>query len=133
MVLALALLAAGACGSDTDHDTAAGMAYDPAAPATATADGAASADAPAGGPAGDLDATLRRSRLFETQRSLGLLMVATGDADLRIGDIQLVTPLYETVPAPPATRPSRPGGDPRSCRSPTAPPSATPTTARPSW
>lgn len=104
MVLALALLAAGACGSDTDHDTAAGMAYDPAAPATATADGAASADAPAGGPAGDLDATLRRSRLFETQRSLGLLLAATGDADLRIGDIQLVTPLYETVPA--ATRDS---------------------------
>lgn len=36
--------------------------------------------------------------------TVGPLLAATGDAELRIGDIQLVTPLYETVPA--ATRDS---------------------------
>lgn len=78
VLLVLTLLAAG-CGSGGDGDS--------------------SDEGTADGPAADLDATLRRSRLFETRRSLGLLLAATGDDDLRIGDIQLVTPLYEAVPA----------------------------------
>jgi hypothetical protein len=48
-------------------------------------------------PAPGLEATLRRSRLFETRRQIGLELAATGDADVRVGTIQLVTPLYETV------------------------------------
>ena len=84
MVLAVGLLVTAGCGAGDDGE--------------ASGSGPSAAD----GPAADLEATLRRSRLFETQRSLGLLLAAGGDRDLRIGDIQLVTPLYETVP--PATR-----------------------------
>lgn len=49
------------------------------------------------GPASALEATLRRSRLFETKRQIGLELAAGGDADVHVGAIQLVTPLYETV------------------------------------
>ena len=102
MVLAIGLLAAGcgADGGDADQASggdASGMAY--VAPTGGSGSGVAGTTASGdGGPATGLEATLRRSRLFETQRSLGLLLAAGGDADLRIGDIQLVTPLYETVP-----------------------------------
>jgi len=58
---------------------------------------AADSDGAARGPSSELDATLRRSRLFETQRQIGLELATTGDADVRVGTIQLVTPLYETV------------------------------------
>lgn len=99
VVVGLAVLAGGACGSgDGDDGTgSAGMAFDASAASSGDGSGGSGDD-----PAPQLEATLRRSRLFETQRSLGLLLAAGGDDDIRIGDIQLVTPLYETVPA--ATR-----------------------------
>ena len=55
-----------------------------------------------GAPTAPLEATLRRSRLFETQRQIGLELAAAGDADVHVGTIQLVTPLYE--PEPPTDR-----------------------------
>jgi hypothetical protein len=48
-------------------------------------------------PAPVLDAALRRSTLFDTRREFGLALATTGDADVHLGTIQLVTPLFETV------------------------------------
>jgi hypothetical protein len=64
---------------------------------------AAAEDAPEAGEAAvtsdsDLHATLQRSTLFETRRSLLLTVSHGGDSDLRVGTIQLDTPLFEPVP-----------------------------------
>jgi hypothetical protein len=48
-------------------------------------------------PAPVLDAALRRSTLFDTRREIGLALATTGDADVRLGTIQLITPLFETL------------------------------------
>jgi hypothetical protein len=48
-------------------------------------------------PAPVLDAALRRSTLFDTRREIGLALATTGDADVHLGTIQLVTPLFETL------------------------------------
>jgi hypothetical protein len=61
-------------------------------------DDSAAGDGTGTGAASALEATLRRSRLFETRRQIGLELAAGGDADVHVGTIQLVTPLYETVP-----------------------------------
>jgi hypothetical protein len=75
-------------------------------------DGEAGTDAGSGGSgagagaAGDapapLTATLQRSTLFETRRSLRLTVTNGGDHDLEIAAVQLSSPLFE--PAPPQVR-----------------------------
>lgn len=65
---------------------------------TSSGDGSAAGDGTGTGSGSGLEATLRRSRLFETRRQIGLELAAGGDADVHVGTIQLVTPLYETVP-----------------------------------
>lgn len=67
------------------------------------ADDAATRDAPAAGEAAltsdaELDATLQRSTLFETRRSLLLTLRSGGVGDVQVGTIQLETPLFEPVP-----------------------------------
>ena len=57
----------------------------------------AARDAPA-----PLTATLQRSTLFETRRSLRLTVTNGGDRDLEIAAVQLSSPLFE--PAPPQVR-----------------------------
>jgi hypothetical protein len=72
------ILCAGAvgCGSSDDDETG---------------DGRDARPAPA------LNADLRRSTLFDTRREFGLALATTGEADVRLGTIQLVTPLFETL------------------------------------
>jgi hypothetical protein len=48
-------------------------------------------------PAPVLDAALRRSTLFDTRREIGLALATTGDVDVHLGTIQLITPLFETL------------------------------------
>lgn len=48
-------------------------------------------------PAPVLDAALRRSTLFDTRREIGLALATAGDADVHLGTIQLVTPLFESL------------------------------------
>ncbi len=48
-------------------------------------------------PAPVLDAALRRSTLFDARREIGLALATTGDVDVHLATIQLVTPLFETV------------------------------------
>lgn len=79
-----------ACGSSDDDDTA--------------DEGRATVPAPT------LDAALRRSTLFDTRREFGLALATTGDADVHLGTIQLVTPLFETV-APTARDATLAAGD----------------------
>jgi hypothetical protein len=65
--------------------------------------GASGAGASAAGDApGPLTATLQRSTLFETRRSLRLTVTNGGDRDLQIAAVQLSSPLFE--PAPPQVR-----------------------------
>jgi hypothetical protein len=52
------------------------------------------------GPAADVTATLQRSTLFETHRSLRLTVTNGGDRELEIGTVQLRSPLFEPVPPP---------------------------------
>lgn len=49
--------------------------------------------------AATLRGTLRRSTLFDTQHAFSLTLEPRVQRDLRIGSIQLRTPLFETVPA----------------------------------
>jgi hypothetical protein len=51
-----------------------------------------------GAAAPGVEASLHRSRLFETQRKLALNVHPDGDRDVRVGAIQLDSPLFETVP-----------------------------------
>jgi len=51
-----------------------------------------------GAPDPDLHGTLQRSTLFATHRSLRLTVRSDGDDDVRIGAIQLGSPLFEVVP-----------------------------------
>jgi hypothetical protein len=77
------------CSGDDDSGTDAGSA------------GAAGASA-GGDAAAALTATLQRSTLFETRRSLRLTVTNGGDEDLEIAAVQLSSPLFE--PAPPQVR-----------------------------
>lgn len=70
------VLAAGCSGSDSD-------------------DGGADADAPESSVG--LQATLRRSTLYETHRALSLTMHSDADDDVAIGTVQLDSPLFEPV------------------------------------
>ena len=72
---ALVSMGAPACGSGGD-DGSAGSADDGSEPAVLVAD-------------------LQRSTLFDTRREFGLSVAATGDTDLQLDTIQLVTPLFE--------------------------------------
>ena len=63
----------------------------------ASDDDRADGDAQDAVPAPVLDADLRRSTLFDTRREIGLALATTGDADVHLGTIQLVTPLFETL------------------------------------
>ena len=90
--VAVAILFAVAVGCSADDDTAAN-----------------SAGADTGGGDGDmaeaaapLTATLQRSTLFETHRSLRLTVTNVGDRDLEIAAVQLSSPLFE--PAAPQVR-----------------------------
>ncbi|HEX6421995.1 MAG TPA: hypothetical protein VFZ79_00850 [Acidimicrobiales bacterium] len=85
VAIAVACVLAGACssGDDTGGDAAAEGAPE-AGEAAVTSDS-------------DLHATLQRSTLFETRRSLLLTVVHDGDSDLQVGTIQLDTPLFEPV------------------------------------
>jgi hypothetical protein len=49
------------------------------------------------GDTGGLHVTLKRSTLFETHRSLSLSVRSDGDRDIRVSDLQLVSPLFEAV------------------------------------
>ena len=60
-------------------------------------DDAAGGDGGGSEPVAVLDAALRRSTLFDTRREIGLALATTGDVDVHLGTIQLVTPLFETV------------------------------------
>lgn len=53
-------------------------------------------------PAAPLTATVQRSTLFETHRSLRLTVTNGGNQELEIGAVQLSSPLFE--PVPPQTR-----------------------------
>jgi hypothetical protein len=53
-------------------------------------------------PATPLTATLQRSTLFETRRSLRLTVTNGGNQELEFGAVQLSSPLFE--PVPPQTR-----------------------------
>lgn len=70
---------------------------------SAGGDGDDGGDAAAGGPVEaasdiDLQATLQRSTLFETQRALLLTVSNDRDQDLQVSTIQLDTALFEAVP-----------------------------------
>jgi hypothetical protein len=62
-------------------------------------------------PAG-LHATLQRSRLFETRRSLRLALRTTGDDDVQLQAIQLRSPFFDRVPPQPRDPLVVPGGAP---------------------
>jgi hypothetical protein len=57
----------------------------------------AAAEGSGGEPAAPLTATLQRSTLFETHRSLRLTVTNDGDQDLEIAAVQLSSPLFEPV------------------------------------
>lgn len=84
------------------HLAAAALVATSVAVALCPADRGASVE-PAGAAAtpadADLHATLQRSRLFETQRSLRVSVWYEGDHDVRLESVQLDTPLFETVTA----------------------------------
>jgi len=61
-------------------------------------------------PAPVLEAALRRSTLFDTRREIGLALATAGDADVRLGTIQLITPLFEAL-APTARDATLAAGD----------------------
>jgi hypothetical protein len=63
----------------------------------ASDDDTADGERPDAVPAPVLDAALRRSTLFDTRREIGLALATTGEADVHLGTIQLITPLFETV------------------------------------
>jgi hypothetical protein len=81
------------CSGNGEAGTDAGSGGTGASGAGASAAG----DAPA-----PLTATLQRSTLFETRRSLRLTVTNGGDRDLQIAAVQLSSPLFE--PAPPQVR-----------------------------
>ena len=81
------------CSGDGEAGTDAGSGGTGASGAGASAAG----DAPT-----PLTATLQRSTLFETRRSLRLTVTNGGDHDLEIAAVQLSSPLFE--PAPPQVR-----------------------------
>jgi hypothetical protein len=91
-VAALLAVAVG-CSGDGEAGTDAGSGGTGASGAGASGAG----DGPA-----PLTATLQRSTLFETRRSLRLTVTNGGDRDLEIAAVQLSSPLFE--PAPPQVR-----------------------------
>jgi hypothetical protein len=89
--VAIAILFAVAVGCSTDDDTTADN-------AGADTDGGAGGEGETAEPAAPLTATLQRSTLFETHRSLRLTVTNGGDQDLEIEAVQLSSPLFETAP-----------------------------------
>jgi hypothetical protein len=90
--VAIAVLFAVAVGCAADDDTD-----------SSSADtGAAAGDGAGGGetaePAAPLTATLQRSTLFETHRSLRMTVTNGGNQELEIAAVQLSSPLFEAVP-----------------------------------
>ncbi len=94
--VAVAILFAVAVGCSADDDTAADSSGADAAAGAGGSDGATPEDA------APLTATLQRSTLFETHRSLRLTVTNGGDRDLEIAAVHLSSPLFE--PAPPQVR-----------------------------
>jgi hypothetical protein len=90
--VAIAVLLAMSVGCAADDDTDTGSAG-----TGATAGGGAGGDGTAE-PAAPLTATLQRSTLFETHRSLRLTVTNGGNRDLEIAAVQLSSPLFEAVP-----------------------------------
>lgn len=86
--VAVAILFAVAVGCSADDDTAADRSGADAAAGAGGSDGATPEDA------APLTATLQRSTLFETHRSLRLTVTNGGDRDLEIAAVQLSSPLF---------------------------------------
>ena len=90
--VAIAVLFAVSVGCAADDDTDTGSAGTGAAAGEgAGGDGTAE-------PAAPLTATLQRSTLFETHRSLRLTVTNGGNQELEIAAVQLSSPLFEAVP-----------------------------------
>ena len=91
---AIAVLFAVAVGCAADDDSDSSSADNGA--------GAAAGDGAGGGeiaePAAPLTATLQRSTLFETHRSLRMTVTKGGSQELEIAEVQLSSPLFEAVP-----------------------------------
>jgi hypothetical protein len=88
--IAVAALFAVAVGCSGDDDAGTGSGAD--------TDDAAGEDAGGSGPGTPLTATLQRSTLFETHRSLRLTVTNGGDQDLEIAAVQLDSPQFELAP-----------------------------------
>lgn len=79
-------------------------------PSAASADPVAVADGAAVTADSGLEATLTRSRLFETRRSLRAVLRATGDRDVRVEAVRLDSPLFTDVEPQPRDPVVRAGG-----------------------
>ena len=83
------------CSGDDGASTDAGSADNGASADTAAGEGDGGSGS--GEPAAPLTATLQRSTLFETHRSLRLTVTNGGNQDVEIAAVQLDSPLFEPV------------------------------------
>jgi hypothetical protein len=95
IAVAVLLAVAVGCSGDDDAGTDAGSADNWAGADAAAGEGEGGSGS--GEPAAPLTATLQRSTLFETHRSLRLTVTNGGNQDVEIAAVQLDSPLFEPV------------------------------------